>query len=166
LSTSLSSCRRLFASLDRKCLRRRPHAAGYGLLATRKLLRRFEGGRLLADIAAGRGHCHRISNAYDRYLNKWFARVLNAKEAASLKVHFDRFQDFDGNFIDQMGQLATAAQRAAAEILRLLDTDPVKARAVARAVARNLVKPRQRVSETLVQLWQLQYQFTAMAGVV
>ncbi len=82
---------------------------------------RLRGGGLAKHVSDGLGHCHVVKNVYDRFLDKWFARVFgNANDYIQIKSIFDIFERGDKDLFYWIGKLAVELQNEATEILPLL----------------------------------------------
>lgn len=46
----------------------------------RSLLLSMEGGQMKIEMSETRGHCAKITNIYDKYLNPWLRRILSSDE--------------------------------------------------------------------------------------
>lgn len=86
----------------------------------RKLLE-FTGDRVKVRMNQARGHCHKIANIYETYLDKWFKRVLNANEYYSMDSLFEKLGSSDDSLIYRINRLSDWLKNNANEILNLLD---------------------------------------------
>ena len=114
-----------------------------------------------------RGHCHKIANLYDKYLNRWFSTLLEPKEYQDLNQLFERLGTMDDYMVLGLDSATQWLTQEAHETLNLVDegkldaaNDRVKsARKIALAV-------RQEMAKALSSLRALQAQFIAMSGAV
>jgi hypothetical protein len=85
-------------------------------------LLKLQGGALIAEVERGRGHCHRILAIYDKFLDKWFSRVLSS-DYPTVKKQFEFLGTVDGDLFAQLVELARMLQTEADEVLNLLLAD-------------------------------------------
>jgi hypothetical protein len=70
-----------------------------------------------------RGHCHKIKNIYERYLDRWFSKVLEAHEAQKLKLIFDGMNSVDSDMIKGIKEITTWLKDESEAILQMIDAD-------------------------------------------
>lgn len=119
--------------------------------------------RLRRKVAAGRGHCHKISDIYDRRLKSWIASNNNLAEAdkTALEEVFTVLKQADGELFDVMVDAAQDIEKAANQVLQLVeDEQPDAARDVARSLRRTVSPLRTAINRSLVVVSQLQAEFT------
>jgi hypothetical protein len=81
------------------------------------------GGGLSVQVSLGRGDCYNIYLVYDKYLKKWFSRVLNAQEQREMEQAFlgpGGLADTDNTLFWQLGQLADELSNDAKVVLNLV----------------------------------------------
>lgn len=131
------------------------------------VLLKIQGGRLLVDVENGRGHCHIIGNIYDNYLHRWFDRVLNAAELASMNKVFTDLRQADDNVFNAMEVFARQLQTEATEVLNIFaagDVSGAKARVL--ASIKELTPLQLGLSESLQKLYRLRGEFIKISGTV
>jgi hypothetical protein len=74
----------------------------------RAVLLGMEVGHSAVRINEARGHCHKIKNTYDAYLDKWFDRVFSSgsPERNQLSTLFDGLTTADDYIIEAMNEAA------------------------------------------------------------
>lgn len=132
-----------------------------------RFLMDMQSGRLRIAVEAARGHCHTISNIYQRYLSKWFSRVLNRSEAAELEHLFRQLDEFDSLFIGSLERLYRQLDETVDQLLKDLKTGRIHdARSRVKKLANDLRDPRRDLASGLAMLWTLQGEFTELSGAV
>ena len=91
----------------------------------RSALLRLESGYVTIKGYEARGHCHKISNIYDKYLNRWFSKVLDPQEAQNLEINFDNMSNADFDMVDGIQDLTDWLKDESANILRMIDLDNI-----------------------------------------
>jgi hypothetical protein len=61
----------------------------------RSVLLGIEGGQLAIKGDEARGHCHKIQNIYNKFLQRWFNKLLNNNEQAELSYLFHKLGNMD-----------------------------------------------------------------------
>jgi len=132
----------------------------------RAVLLRIEGGQIAIRTAEANGHCHKIENIYDRYLNPWFQRVLSRQENSDVQKLFDLLTRFDDNVIRDLAELANWLIREATATLNLVEVKKYDEANSRISAARKEVLPvRQAITNAIVDLRTLQADFIGAAGV-
>ena len=71
----------------------------------RSALLSLESGYVTIKGYEARGHCHKIMNIYEKYLDRWFSKVLDAQEAQDIKSLFGRMNSADADMIDGIKEI-------------------------------------------------------------
>jgi hypothetical protein len=109
-----------------------------------------------------RGHCHKIINIYDKYLDHWFSQVLNEQEATNIKVLFNRMNSVDGEMIFNIDEITRWLRDESEMILQMIDSDLLDAANQRIKLARlEIQQTRRNIVGTLAQLKLLQASFIA-----
>jgi hypothetical protein len=66
----------------------------------RSALLSLESGYVTIKGFEARGHCHKILNIYEKYLDRWFSKVLDPPEAEDIKNLFQRMNTADDDMIE------------------------------------------------------------------
>lgn len=133
------------------------------------LLYSLEGGAALVRASAARGHCGRIGNIYDVYLNPWFKKVvhLNESERAALKDLFDRLRFGDNEIVLLIERSAMWLGNSAREVLDHVENGDLNLANDTIASARKQILPvRKSLSDALNRIRKLEADFIEISGVV
>jgi hypothetical protein len=131
-----------------------------------EVLLKIEGGGLLVEVENGRGHCRIIGNIYNDYLHRWFDRVLNAAELASMRKVFTDLNEADCDVFNAMVVFAMQLQKEATEVLNMIFAGEVnEAKARILASRKELGPLRLGLSGTLQKLYSLKGEFIEISGV-
>jgi hypothetical protein len=134
---------------------------------TSQLLLHIESGKLKTDVENGLGHCHRIWQIYQTYLNKWFSKALAADEQASMEAVFLELGNADDDLFADLGRVAEILQHEAEAVLDLVvKGDKEKARARVLASLPDLRPLRKTIAGTMQTLYGLKNDFADITGVV
>jgi hypothetical protein len=133
----------------------------------RQTLLELEGGQTAARMSAARGHCHRIGNIYQRFLNPWFQRVLEAEENNLMSRLFSDLASIDGLMLDMIDQMAGWIKEEARKTLTLVNNGDIQA-AQKRIVDahRQTIRQRRAISELMRRIYEIEADFVEAAGVV
>lgn len=132
-----------------------------------KELLAIEGGRLLIQVEDGRGHCHDIQDIFEKYLNRWFDRVLKGDDLAAMNNVFEMLGDADDDVFSQMDKLANELQVQASAVLNLvINGQSEEAKSMVLALRGTLLPLRLAISKSLSNLYALKSQFVAIASAV
>jgi hypothetical protein len=52
-----------------------------------------------------RGHCHKIINIYEKYLDRWLSKVLDVQKAHQIKWLFERMNPADGDMMEGIKEI-------------------------------------------------------------
>lgn len=114
-----------------------------------------------------RGHCHKIANIYDKYLNRWFSTLLEPKEYQDLNQLFERLGTMDDYMVRGLDSATQWLTQEAHETLNLVDEGKLDAANDRVKLARKeALGVRQEMAKALSSLRALQAQFIAMSGAV
>jgi hypothetical protein len=131
----------------------------------RKILLTLEGGEISTRINEARGHCHKITNIYNRFLNPWFGRVLQPSEQGMLRDLFDRFGTADLSMVDDLQKVAAWLSNEATATLDLVDQGKLdEANKRVRAARIELRGVRQALAKAVGDLRLLEAEFIQAAG--
>jgi ferritin-like metal-binding protein YciE len=131
-------------------------------------LYRLEGQSLWARTNAARGHCGKIGNIYDNYLDPWFQRVvgLTDDETGTLSTVFDELKNTDGVMVDLLNKATAWLAAAAQQVTELFEQGKVAEANMAIAKYRVEILPvRRALAKTLGSLFELEADFLAASGV-
>lgn len=140
--------------------------ADANLRETRAVLVSMEGGGVRATMSAVRGHCSRIKNIYQRYLDAWFLKLWPNQHTA-IQAAFVELSDVDGKMLPLIDWLAALTEYEAHESLNLLDAGNVMAARKRILDARSLVLPvRRQLNQLVATLRDLQSWYVESAVLV
>ncbi|OGW17915.1 MAG: hypothetical protein A3G93_02980 [Nitrospinae bacterium RIFCSPLOWO2_12_FULL_45_22] len=126
----------------------------------RSALLSLESGYVTIKGYEARGHCHKIMNIYERYLDRWFSKVLDAQEAQQIKSMFERMNSADGDMIDGIKEITRWLKNESEAILQMVDADQLDMANQQIKSARLAVQQTRRdIVEALAQLKLLQASF-------
>jgi hypothetical protein len=125
------------------------------------------GGQLRVEVDRGRGHCSKIRNIYDEYLDRWFSRVLNPKEYDVIKFEFMKLAFADMDIFYGMEEMAHQLQEEADEILEMVEAGENEEARKRVLSSRNKLSELQRnMSRTMSELHKIKSELISMAGFV
>ena len=128
----------------------------------------LESQSLWSRSGAARGHCHKIGNIYDRFLDPWFQRVtkLNATERGALKELFDELRDADNVMLDLLNRCTGWIADAALQVLDLLEKNQIdEANELLTRFRKDVLPVRRALAEVMHTLRDLEADFICMSGV-
>ncbi|MEA2884728.1 MAG: hypothetical protein QOH32_3984 [Bradyrhizobium sp.] len=133
----------------------------------RTTLLTLEGGQLLLRTSEARGHCHKIRNIYQRYLQRWFHDVLAPDEAATMKELFERLSYGDSQMELAIHELSNWLTREAQNTLDLVDAGKFdEANQHIKAARKEVQATREGIRKAMSELVQLQGDFITASGTV
>lgn len=133
----------------------------------RSALLSLESGYVTIKGYEARGHCHKIMNIYEKYLDRWFSKVLDAQEAQNIKSLFDRMNSADGDMIDGIKEITQWLKDESSAILQMVDADQLDMANQQIKSARLAVQQTRRdIVEALAQLKLLQASFIVSSQTV
>lgn len=136
-------------------------------IVCRSVLLSLESGYVTVKGYEARGHCHKIKNIYEKYLDRWFSKVLEPNDVQQMKVLFDRICTGDDDMIKGIEEITRWLKDESQEILLLVDNEQLdtanqrikNARLAIQQVRRDIV-------ETLAQMKLLQASFIVSSQTV
>jgi hypothetical protein len=133
----------------------------------RKALLTLEGGQIQARAWEAKGHCHKIWNIYQNYLDKWFHRVLSKEEAEEMKSLFGSLSYADSQMEFAIHELTQWLTSEAQAVLDLVDDNKFEEANNQIKQARKAVLPtRQAISKAMNNLLALQTEFITLSKTV
>ena len=138
-----------------------------GIAEERATLLTLEGGQLWTRTSEARGHCHKIWNIYDRYLHRWFNKVLNPSEASSMENLFKGLTYADSQMESAIQELTNWLTAEAGKTLNLVDAGKYdEANQLVKAARKEILPARQAISKAMSSLLELQAEFITASGTV
>lgn len=138
-----------------------------GIAEERAVLLTLEGGQLWSRTSEARGHCHKIWNIYQRYLQRWFYDVLAPDEASEMQNLFERLGYADSQMGLAIHELTNWLTREAQETLDLVDAGKHdEANQRIKAARKEVLATRQAISKAMSSLVQMHAEFIAASGTV
>jgi hypothetical protein len=135
----------------------------------RTVLLGMEVGQSIIRINELRGHCHKIKNVYDAYLDKWFDRVFStgSAERNQLATAFAGLGTADDVIIEAMTEVSAWLKTHAEQTLNAVDTDNlIDANMRIRQARLEAKAAREKLIETMGKLRGLQADLIAQSGTV
>ena len=134
----------------------------------RAVLLGMEVGQSLIRINETRGHCHKIKNIYDTYLDKWFDQVFSSSpERNKLATAFAGLGSDDDYIMDAMHEVSTWLKIQAEQTLNSVDLGNLPDANMRIRQARIEAKPaREKLVETMSKLRGLQADLIEQLGTV
>lgn len=126
----------------------------------------IQSGNLAKEVKRGLGHCHRIWQIYEKYLNKWFSKALARAEHKSMEKVFLELGNADDDLFKALGEVAKIMQREATAVLALVvkkETDKARAKVLESLPPLTLLQ--KTMAGTMTKLYGLKNDFADMAGV-
>jgi hypothetical protein len=138
-----------------------------GLQEERAVLLTLEGGQLYMRVGEARGHCHKIWNIYQKYLERWFHDALKPDEASMMKSLFENLTYADSQMLYALDQVTKWLSQESQDTLSLVDSGKLdEANTRVRAARKEILPARQAISKAMSDLMQLQAEFIAASGKV
>lgn len=136
-------------------------------ISCRSALLSLESGYVTIKGYEARGHCHKIMNIYEKYLARWFSKVLDAQEAQDIKRLFDRMNSADYDMIEGIKEITRWLKDESETILQMVDADQFDVANQRIKNARIAVQQTRRdIVEALAQLKLLQASFIVSSQTV
>jgi hypothetical protein len=136
-------------------------------LSCRSALLSLESGYVTIKGYEARGHCHKIKNIYEKYLDRWFSKVLDSQDAIRLNNLFDRMNNADYDMIIGIDSITHWLKNESEVILTLVDADQLEDANKRIKEARIAVQQTRRdIVESLAQLKLLQASFIVSSETV
>jgi hypothetical protein len=141
--------------------------AQQGFDEERTVLLSFEGGQLRMRVGEARGHCHKIWNIYQKYLERWFHDSLSPSEASTMKHLFESLTYADSQMLYALNELTNWLSEESSQTLNLIDAGNLdEANARVKGARKEILPARQAISKAMSDLMQLQADFIAASGKV
>jgi len=129
-------------------------------ISCRSTLLSLESGYVPIKGYEARGHCHKIMNIYEKYLDRWFSKVLDAQEAQEIKLLFKRMNSTDGDMVEDINEITRRLKDESEAILQMVDADQLDLANQKTKAARIAVQQTRRdIVEALAQMKLLQASF-------
>ncbi len=135
----------------------------------RGVLLGMEVGQSAIRINEARGHCRKIKNTYDAYLDKWFDLVFktDSAERNHLRTIFQGLGTEDDYIVQAMHEASAWLKAQAEQTLDAVDTGSLSDANTRIRQARLEAKPaREKLTETMSKLRGLQADFIYASGTV
>jgi hypothetical protein len=137
------------------------------IIQGRKVLLGMEVGQSYIRVNEARGHCHKITNIYDKYLKRWFKDVLTSDEAQQLDWLFTNLSTADSVMIDAMRQLTNWLVSETRQTLDEVSVGNLIGANQRIALARADVRQaREELTSAMAELRGLQADFISVSGTV
>lgn len=134
---------------------------------SRKALLELEGDAVRTRMNAARGHCKRIWNIYETFLNPWFQRVLKVEQVGEMRSLFLLMYETDGMMVNLVDDVAGWLAQEASGTLELVDSGKLDLANERVAAARHLLLPiRREVSGAMRKLLQVEADIIESSGAV
>jgi hypothetical protein len=92
----------------------------------RSALLSLESGYVSIRGYEARGHCHKIRNIYEKYLDRWFSKVLDLQDAQQMILLFDRLIRGDDFMIMGIDEITRWLKDESEAILQMVDADQLE----------------------------------------
>jgi hypothetical protein len=136
-------------------------------ISCRSALLSLESGYVTIKGYEARGHCHKISNIYDKYLDRWFRKVLDINEANEFKRLFENMSIGDYDMVQSIESLTDILKQESQEILDLIDDNKLEDTNIKiKAARKDLQQTRRDIVNALAKLKLLQASFIASSQTV
>jgi hypothetical protein len=133
----------------------------------RKLLYKLEGIELSYRLNEARGHCGKIKNIYDKYLDKWLSKVLSPDESGDMMTLFENLENADQGMLNSIYEIGNSLNSKAKEILILLDNNKLdEINKLMTEFRKEMLPIRAKLSKTTSELHLLANEFTDSSGAV
>ncbi|WP_236972524.1 hypothetical protein [Membranihabitans marinus] len=114
-----------------------------------------------------RGHCHKIGNIYDKYLDRWFSKVLDADEAQEVRWIFERINSADDDMIEGIKEITHWLKDESEVILTLVDDHKLtEANEKIKTARKDIQQTRRNIVEALAEMKLLQASFIVSAQTI
>lgn len=111
-----------------------------------------------------RGHCHKIMNIYEKYLDRWFNKVLDSQDVQQIKGLFERMNTADGDMIEGIKEITRWLKDESEAILDGDQLDTANKRIKDARIA--IQQTRRDIVEALAQMKLLQASFIVSSQTV
>jgi len=136
-------------------------------ITCRSVLLSLESGYVTIKGYEARGHCHKIANIYEKYLDKWFSSVLDPQDTQDIEMLFDRLKWADADMIDSIREITYWLKEEAEEILNLVDSEQLDtANQRIKSARIGIQQTRRDIVDALAQMKMLQASFISSAQTI
>lgn len=133
----------------------------------RSVLLYLESGYVTIKGYEARGHCHKITNIYEKYLDRWFSKVLDPNEAQQMKWLFERMNSADGDMIEGIKEITRWLKDESEAILLMIDDENhMEANEKIKAARLAIQQTRRDIVEALAEMKLLQASLIVSAQTV
>lgn len=133
----------------------------------RSALLSLESGYVTIKGYEARGHCHKITNIYQKYLDRWFSKVLHHNDAQQLKFLFETMNTTDRDMIDGIKEITHWLKDESEAVLLLVDSDKLsEANDKIKSARIPIQQTRRNIVEALAQLKLLQASFISSSQTI
>jgi len=133
----------------------------------RSALLRLESGYVTIKGYEARGHCHKITNIYDKYLDRWFSKVLDEDEAQKIKDAFNNMNAADFDMVQGIVEITQWLKKESEEVLDMIDVDSLDdANQRIKRARKDVQLARREIVESLARLKLLQASFISSSQTV
>lgn len=133
----------------------------------RSALLSLESGYLTIKGYEARGHCHKIANIYEKYLDRWFSKVLDANEAQQIGWLFERMNTADGDMIEGIKEITRWLKDESEAVFLLVDEKKLsEANEEINSARLPIQQTRRDIVEALTELKLLQASFIVSSQTV
>jgi hypothetical protein len=139
----------------------------YQIAKARKKLLELEGGKVKVRISQVRVHCHKIGSIYEKYLDKWFKKVLSPTEYNELKGIFWGLSVADDTLSCVISNLGCWLEKRARRIQELLDeTNYTQANQEIQKDRIEVRANREKLVQVMQDLYTLQAEFIKVSKII
>jgi hypothetical protein len=136
-------------------------------ISCRSTLLSLESGYTSIKGFEARGHCHKIGNIREKYLNRWFNKVLDPLEAAEFNNIFSNMNNADFDMINGIQSVTDFLKDESKKVLDLVDDNKLEeANTEIKTARKELLQTRINVVKAVAGLKLLQASFIASAQTV
>lgn len=130
------------------------------LAECRSTLLSLESGYVTIKGYEAKGHCHKIINIYEKYLDRWFSKFLSSSETTEAKQLFDRMNSADGDMVDGIKEITRWLKDESEVVLLFIDNNDLNSANDKIKIARLAIQQtRRNIVEALAELKLLQASF-------
>lgn len=133
----------------------------------RSTLLTLESGYVTIKGYEARGHCHKITNIYEKYLDRWFSKVLDPNEAQQVRLIFERINSADDDMIVGIKEITHWLKDESEAILLLVDDNKLaEANEEIKSARLAIQQTRRDIVEALAEMKLLQASFIVSAQTI
>jgi hypothetical protein len=168
LADVLDELAKMFSSLDDEIVRYLSLSFNNETIVTgRSVLLGMEVGQSTVRMGEARGHCHKITNIYEKYLKRWFHDALDQGESQQLDFLFNDLSAADSVMLRTMENVTRWLRDEAQQTLDMVDSDDLPgANQRIRAARLQVRDAREQLTEAMSSLRAMQAEFIAVARTV